>query len=526
MSSQDFEPFLLSPFDHVWPPVLYAVTTLYFGVNQGLSTEDVVKDLHCGLERLIHIVPFLGGVVTRAQVEGKSNVMMVQPESSSASCASLPFIQVKRFPQYGLPTRGDSILNDDGLAAKEGSGDECTGKEATPRLMPGFDRLTKPDAEPYPVFRAQINVLADGVALVLAVNHMVFDGKGNDVLMSLLAQCCRDPVGAEWPAASAAAQVDARRYLDTLGRNAASTRLESSPVSQDINKATTDPTIQGGHYAQGEGLVPEDSSAFYNFRFSAARVQALKAECTMRLPALLQRLRAEHDMSSKKLPDFVSSTDVLTAVLWMSAAPAMASEQQTSILGCAVDSRKKFPQALANDFMGNTVAYGETTLAIEELHECKVGGGDEVDESTLELLTRIAYRVRCCIADVDGPSLAQRTAEYSQNADWSQILVTRCDFIVSSLREWSLFGLDFGPRVGRARSMEYLPPSTVTGECLIKPATLRQYAEDGKGEKGDKSVAWEVMVTLRADQVEQMCETQLIRWPLENVSQIRFYRRM
>lgn len=31
---------------------------------------------------------------------------------------------------------------------------------------------------PAPVFRAQINVLADGVALVLAVNHMVVDGTG------------------------------------------------------------------------------------------------------------------------------------------------------------------------------------------------------------------------------------------------------------------------------------------------------------------------------------------------------------
>ncbi|PVI03093.1 hypothetical protein DM02DRAFT_626142 [Periconia macrospinosa] len=79
----------------------------------------------------------------------------------------------------------------------------------------------------------------------------------------------------------------------------------------------------------------------------------------------------------------------------------------------------------------------------------------------------------------------------------SQILLTRCDFIVSSVRDWGLFGLNFGLRIVSVRHMEPLPPSSTTGEGIVKPARRRWCVKNGGDDTGgDRAAAWEVICGL------------------------------
>lgn len=519
MASDGFTPFLLSPLDHVFPPVLYATTVLYFRPER-TSLNKSVEKLQCGLDRLIKIVPFLSGVVASATHPYKTNVLEVRPDTSSPSlaltCASL--VQVKDYLEYGLPGQ---ILADDDISRW------ASGEEATRRLMPDFERLTQLTTVPAPVFRAQINRLADGIALCLAVNHMVLDGKGNDMLLALLAQCCHDPTGASWSTSAAAAQVETRQYLHTLR----GWSDEGPSLGVDAVDATVLP---------GEGLASDATSIVYNLVFSEERIQQLKRHCNARLPGL----RQQHDQEGYKAgPGFVSSNDVLTALLWICASPVVVTQSPSSTVGVAVNSRGRFNPPLPDEYLGNSVAYANSLLNMSQLrclkHEpaaenegreairgqsdtsnfsgekqraCREGCAVIDDDDTMQLLTLMAYRIRCSIADVNGPALAKLVASYYKTPDWSQILLQRCDVIVSSLNDWRVFALDFGSQLGYVDRVEFLPPSSPVGECILKPI------------QKEKAAVREVMVTLQPEQMRRMSQLSLLQWALISQSPTTFYR--
>jgi hypothetical protein len=202
MKSEIITPFVLSPFDHLFPPLLYVMTDLYF---QTEAPSKAIFDLQRGISHLRDIIPFLDGEVAPANSSDKTNAMEVRMAPRKDNVSLVP---VKYYPKYCLPAKPGTI--EGGIEGQ----DVCTSDESARRLVPEFDQL----AIPAPIFRAQINVLADGVVLCLVTNHIVIDGKGNDVLYNLLAQCCRSPTDASL-CSSIATQAATRRYLHNLGRN-------------------------------------------------------------------------------------------------------------------------------------------------------------------------------------------------------------------------------------------------------------------------------------------------------------------
>ncbi|KAJ5801839.1 uncharacterized protein N7503_004289 [Penicillium pulvis] len=518
MKSEMITPFVLSPLDHVFPPVLYVMTALYF---QTEAPSKAIVDLQRGISHLREIIPFLDGEVAPANSSDKPNAMEVRmaPRNDIAS-----LVPVKYYPKYCLPAKPGTMER--GIE-RQGV---CTSDEPARRLVPEFDQL----AIPAPIFRAQINILADGLVLCLVTNHMVIDGKGNDVLYNLLAQCCRSPSDASL-CSSMATQAATRRYLHNLGRNGPIPGIPShSTSSLSLSVPPSEENEQ--KFDRGEGLACDASHSSYNLLFSNAKIQLLKSRCNARLPEIISSLAKEkHEKGGEyeeegvgEKPRFVSSNDILTALLWICITRVQ--QQQSSTLGVAVNSRKRFPEALPDDYLGNAVAYADCTLMISELQCLEKWEKQQreqslcqqnlqscpiiEEESIIELLSRVAYRIRCSISRINDVSLGCLTAGYYHTPDWSRILLQRCDILVSSLRDWSTFELDFGPQLQKVLGVEFLPASSAPGECLVRPAR-----KDTNGE-----AAWEVMVTLQPAEMEQMLQFKLLQWPLEYDSEVNFYR--
>ncbi|CAG7965715.1 unnamed protein product [Penicillium olsonii] len=509
MKNGKFTPFVLSPFDHVFPPDLYAMTALYFQME---APSEAIFDLQRGLSRLGELIPFLSGEVVPANSPYKTNAMEVRLASRNDDVS---LVRVKHYPKYGLPGTPSTIEGE--IARRVG----CTGDESARRLVSEFEQ----PAVPAPVFRAQINILANGLVLCLVVNHMVIDGKGNDVLLNLLAQCCRSPTDTSW-STSIATQGVTRRYLHDLGRSGGVPSIPSNlPSSLGLS---TPPEEREQKFDRGEGLAPDASSASYNLLFSDSRIQLLKSRCNTRLSELLQVLAKEEGEGKGEKTRFVSSNDILTTLLWI-CITRVQQQQASSTLGVAVNSRKRFPKALPDDYLGNAVAYTDCTLSISELRCLETWEKQQQEQSlyeqnpqsstiiddgpTIELLTRLAYRIRCSITKIDDISLGRLTADYFHTPDWSQILLQRCDILVSSLRDWNTYGLDFGPQLQGIQGLEFLPASSAPGECIVKPAQ-----KDANGE-----AVWEVMITLQPAQMEQMRQLPLLQWPLEYDIPVEFY---
>ncbi|OJJ76963.1 hypothetical protein ASPBRDRAFT_36140 [Aspergillus brasiliensis CBS 101740] len=499
MERQRFSPFLLSPFDHFFPPILFLSEVLYFPTQ---NKQGAIEDLQLGLSRLFKLVPCLTGVADYAHGSDKPNVVEVRPVSANEDTA--PLVEIQHYPQYGLP----ATVNSDDRERGERDWSGAAGNESWRCLTPRFDETTVPA----PVFSAQINVLADGVALGLVVNHMVFDGMGNGKIIDLFERCCRDPTTAT-SSFSFAAEVETRQSLHELGRT------RTLPTVNNTSSAVkNEAKQQEQELVPGEGIVYDGTELNYSLIISDEQMRLLKSRCNARLPTIICSLGNEE----KGQPKFVSSNDVLTALLWICNAWVQKKEQ--SSLGVAVNCRERFPKPLPNNYLGNSVAYANCTLSRSELqcleswdkpHWQQSLCQEIIDnEPILDLLTLMAYRIRCRLFNLDADELGRLAASYYHTPDWSQILVQRCDILVSSLRTWNIFNLDFTPRLGPVQQFEFLPPTSPAGECLIKPAR-----KDRNG-----NPVWEVMVALPAAEMEQLCRNPLLNWACSDKSPVSYLR--
>ncbi|PKY00571.1 hypothetical protein P168DRAFT_285249 [Aspergillus campestris IBT 28561] len=488
-----FEPYTLTSFDHAFPPAFYHFVALSFAIQK---PQDAIPTLESAILRMVGELPFLTGEVGPCPDAKKNGVMRVQPSLNTTDKSSI--VRVKEHPRFVLsstPTPGKGT----------GTGQHharCV--DLSGAIVPEFDY----SSISAPVFRAQINVLADGIVLCLAINHMVIDGTGTGALVDILATVCREGEGSV-------------NYLRTCGAIQESTRRDLQDIGTqgqlpDGVQSSDDPTD-----GAGDIFEPGKSYANHTLVFSDAHVKALKGRCNAILAEMFPAASTGPPNPGTTVRDqrsLVSSNDVLTALLWMSISQVRSDPTQPreqSSVSVPVNTRTRFSPSLPDNYLGNAVLVTESKLALSEL-QCLNDDGHLGETSTqgIRLLSLLAHRVRSSIAAVDDESLRVSLRRAHHASDWETLLARPGDVVVSSLRSWNSFGLDFGPTLGGIAALELVPTFAIEGECIIKPCRC-----DSSG-----SGIWEVMVTLKPEHMHALRENQLMRCVLQCDYPVEVYR--
>ncbi|PLN85273.1 transferase family-domain-containing protein [Aspergillus taichungensis] len=488
-----FEPYTLTSFDHAFPPAFYHFVALSFAIQ---NPQDAIPTLESAILRVINELPFLAGEVGPCLDAKRRNVMRVQP--SLPATHKIPIVQVHEHPQFVL-----SSISTLGKETSAGQHHACC-VDSSEAIVPKFDY----SSIPAPVFRAQINILADGIVLCLAVNHMVIDGTGTGALLDLLATACRageDSVN--YLRQCDAIQKSTRRYLQDL---------ETQGQLPDGVESGDDPT-------QGAGDIFEPGKSYANhiLVFSDKHIKEIKNQCNAILAEMFPAAStgtANPETIVRDQRSLVSSNDVLTALLWISINQVRSEPTQPrkqSFVSVPVNARTRFFPSLPDNYLGNAVVISESKLALSEL-QClnKDGHVGEISTQEIRLLSLLAHRIRSNITTVQDDSLRVSLCRAHHVSDWEMLLARPGDVVVSSLRSWNSYSLDFGPILGAITALELVPTFAIEGECIIKPC---------RGDSSENGI-WEVMVTLKSQHMHALRETQLMRSVLRCDYPVEVYR--
>ena len=441
---------------------------------------------------MIDELPFLTGEVSPCPYAKKKGVMRIQPGSTATQ--RIPIVQVKEHPQCVLPSMPTS--------EKQTRGGTHHARCAQPlrAIIPEFDY----SSIPAPVFRAQINVLADGIVLCLTINHMVIDGMGTAALVDMLATACRAGEGSVTDLRRCGKIQDScRRYFLDLGtqcklRDGVQHGNTPSPGAEDF--------IHVGETYATRTLV-----------FSDARIKALKGQCNATLAEMSTATctrQTKPGMALRDRKSLLSSNDVLTALLWISINQSRSQSREHSCVGVPVSTRTRFCPPLSDHYLGNAVLFVESELAVSEIQGLYDDDhSSELSTEATRTLSLLAYRIRSSITRVDNDHLRQFLSRAHHSSNWEQLLACPADVFVSSVRSWDLASQNFGPTLGGILAVAPVPVSVIEGECIIQPRRC-----DAKGDD-----IWEVMVTLKPEDMKALRDNRLMACVLQGDYPVEFY---
>ncbi|GIJ83249.1 hypothetical protein Asppvi_002068 [Aspergillus pseudoviridinutans] len=481
MTGVCFGPYTLTPFDHIFPPFVYGICGISF---QPQRLEDGVSILRNGISQLIDILPFLAGEVAPSNVSDKANAMQVRPSTKTSSLDSV--LYMKCYPEFRLSSPPANSTP----AADQGNEVGC--REAFAKLTPEF----KCSALPAPVSRFQLNVLADGIILCVMTSHAALDGSGLGALLNLLAVCCRNVPRSVQPfPTSMGAQAETRLFLENLARR-------YSTSGADLYEKNS--TISGA----GHGDLANHALASHNFVFSSERIAGLKSRC-------IGLLAMCHKESLPSQGVYVSSCDILSSLVWVCINQGRLATMQPmlpdfhSTLGIAVDTRQRCDPRLPTNYLGNSVVMMHAKVSASELQflndsDKRPGDTLTISDEEIRLLTQLALRIRSQISRVDNDYAGGVLSRVFHSTDWCSSRITPTDVMISSLRHWDSFELDFGQTLDRITTLDILP-APIPGTCLILP---KRFNADGRE-------TWDMTITLPAEEIEALRHNRLMKSILE-----------
>ncbi|RHZ50989.1 uncharacterized protein CDV56_104387 [Aspergillus thermomutatus] len=466
-----FEPYQLTPFDHLFS-VFYGGCALSFRVS---CPDDAVPTLCAGLDRLVSHLPFLTG-----QVIQKGKRMEVHSLPPTTRGSSPPLYVVRHFPNLRLPSKpkcrsqfcGDYIRDESLILAPRGL---CS--------LAGT-----------PIVRFQINVLADGIILVLWVNHMAIDGTGVGKMIEALSICCQaevNPGTARQLPTAPAAEAATRAILADFWTSPSSTITETE-------------TETDGPPALGEDEHHDSSLVDVDFCFSASKVQRLR-DC-------VRGLLRDNKGGGQTILD-ISCDDIVTAFLWISLSRVRRRSLKdgqntiTSNLTRAVDVRKRLNNPVPDTYLGNCVVLPKETLPLEEL-DWRNPGPDNDDQHLCRLLapllSQVAGILRARLHTVNDQYI-RGTFSPSSHSDSGP----GPHVFVSSIRHMKVYEHDFGPFLGHPEGIDLLPYMRPDAVCTIKP----------KRADGD----WDIGVTLNREDITLLTADPWFGWISEKASPFRVF---
>ncbi|KAL9614219.1 MAG: hypothetical protein Q9167_001307 [Letrouitia subvulpina] len=345
-------------------------------------------------QRLIKIIPWLGGQIVSQKQTGKSDIYRVVPYDDPCP----PILRIKHldgFPSY------------EELRKARAPASKLDGSITAP--MKGFPESPDPSV-PKPILVIQANFLSGGLILCFAGMHNVMDGTGLGQVVKHFATLCRD---------EEIASRDIEAIL--LDRKHIPPPLQADQPLLDhsnVRKKAEQSTNAGAH---------EMESIWSYFSISSTKLAQLKAE-------------ASRDIKNKD--DWITSNDVLTALMWKAVAKARSARldqgEQTTLLR-AVNGRRKVKPPIPDGYIGNSVHAAFNSLTIEQITK-------EVS------LSELAQRVRKATSEIDDHYVRSFTALLRTEPDLGDIVFAMRspdrDLLVSSWAALPVY-VDFGSTIGK-----------------------------------------------------------------------------
>jgi fumigaclavine B O-acetyltransferase len=480
-----FEPFPLTRLDQANGEVFF-----HYSVSFEVQDEDkALKTISKGVDHLLALVPFLTGETTRAEGSG---AIELRPATASPD-GEIPMFQVKRHANCTLPVRKIGKI-----------------ASSVPQNLPlqghfnPLPPLHKP-GQPSPVIRFQANVLEDGIVLTVGFNHLVFDAMGGAVIITLLAESCRNPRTADGQIA--ASELLLRKQVSDLVSAIMmnpSPEVVDPPASLEVSKPTSPPPPPP--QVQDECLV-----------FSAERLEQMRDACNSVLPWLNSSASKQSPEETLTTVSFLSSNDVLTGLICETIKQARGPDQPSPppcMMG--INARGFFEPPLPQTYMGNAglplyfhvqptiPAQQEPDLSLpHELHSPLISA---LDTPSFVRIAKTAHTIRSGLSNFPKTYAGSLTAFIKAASSPPQPSGGPNPVIVSSLRPLKTYEMQFGPELGDIQTFETGVP-WVDGACVILPLCA------GGPEVG-RLAPWCVRITLYADVMERFKGDRALSWVL------------
>lgn len=434
------------------------------------SAEDrhIFKVLKNGLRRTVQDIPYLlGGLTSQATPRGSTRLV----ESYQTVDDLITLVDLSESLDYAL------------LRANHFPPSSLT----DPAIRP--PDTTPPYASPAPVLRARLTLVKGGALLCVAVHHGTTDITGFGALLKLWAAHCRE-------SSSAAVHFD-RSWYDRceLCRTAATTVADDAAAPRVIPELLH--TLDGS-----EKRKANIDGAVYVTRilhFSQALLQDLKTSVN------------EHLRSKQGPVEWVSTSDVLTAILWSSTVWIKDSsdvddeEVHSNVpctIGIPVNFRARLEPALPRNYLG--AAFGMTVASASRAELVAASAVPLLSSDTVASLAKIASAVRVALGRVQDASIKDilRFVE-TQPDDITRIkLGPRHDGI--SLVSWADQGVyewDWGCSLGHCDAVR-LPRMAGKRDPIVLPRVP---------ERSGAPAGLEVIASYDTETMERFCQSLLIQ---------------
>ncbi|CEJ62054.1 hypothetical protein PMG11_10567 [Penicillium brasilianum] len=463
-----FEPYVLSPLDHLTLPV-YLYPLFVFHVD---SPNLAIPVLELAVSRLVNLLPFLAGnITTSTQLKGKENVLEVQPPTQRF-LTDFPMLKIKHHRQCISPTTSGSNAK--------------AGQFLNENLFPIPSEMAAEALSP--IFRIQANVMGDGLILCLAFHHMAIDGVGLVNVATALATCCRD----------------SRAEIETLPTDPQREEHSRQLIFESGSVANSTDNLEAEY---GDSSWDFTSNPEYEepiskiFTLDAGKIERIKTEC---------QLMVEKDTNMPNLR--LTSNTIVTAILWMcwirakhhsSDSTEKPNDAESTILTTA-DVRGRIEPRLPTSYIGNALLAAKTSARIQDIRSTKAVDhtshrSGHIDHCEIEQISRLAVSLQKSAESIDSQYVSSVISHIISNDNWAATPLPT-EFVVSSIRAFKLYDLDFGPTLGSMRDFG-LDYNRIPGLCWIKPARYNT-----------KLAPWELIIMLEPKFMSNFEFDGLINW--------------
>ncbi|PWY89457.1 O-acetyltransferase [Aspergillus sclerotioniger CBS 115572] len=477
MTFRDSSSQTLSPMDHTVPKVYFTFYHSFLLDNPQTGVESIQK----GLTTLIQHLPFLAKDVAPCYDEKHENVHCIQPPSAASQ--SIPMLRIR----YHL---NESIRVMTNTAT-------CTAVEDLQfsRRYAPLPSVMDPHKS-QPLLRFVANIMIDGIILSLSFNHMGADGTGIGEVLEILSQCCRNEYN---PLSHHRLELQLRRQLSSPSI-AGKQPLKS--FSETYSEEETFHCVAPDTWPTAVTSMAAVLNTF-RFKFTSQKAKILKDACT-------SILSQTEDASSKANPPFVSSNDVLTALLTicLQQSQCTTEHKEDYTVASVANVRSRMDPPWPDHYLGVmlTMALVTRSSMADLVDEQKASIAAEelgIDKDELVQITNLAANMRQKLLAIDGQYVRGLLAYMQQQRDWGEMKIKGGDVSYSSIRHLKVYDLDFGPSLGKIADFR-LYFALLDEFCLILPAAPG----------GD----WDMQISLSPSHQQALMNNELFRWALSEYS--------
>jgi fumigaclavine B O-acetyltransferase len=367
----------------------------------------------------------------------------------------------------------------------------------------------------------------------MAFNHFVIDATGAGIILELLSESCRSQSSAELDESPNERAPVQERYFRELILNMACSDSEAYHEDSFNRSFGTPSSSQFRKDLLERMSTPSRNLSEEYITFSAKKIDQLKKACNYVL-AWVRETATEMPQVDVPLPSFVSTNNVLTALLWGmiikarhgSGASSKQNEQQHQDYDCtmAINLRSFFDPPLPVRYMGNTTTALRLTVKSTDLLrnptviakdlDVQVSSRFGVDLYSLLPIAYTSYRIRDHLSRIDDTYVRSLIAFFKSHKDWNTMKFSPADIMITSVRHLKVYELDFGQSLGYIVSFSN-QRSLVGNLCLIMPASVPISRAASTEERND-CPPWEVRVTLDETTMDNLKRDSLLRWALES----------